>query len=484
MRDTSILPTLLLVLCFSAAAAAEPFHSPGGGWTAEIPAGWKPLPADSATPPPDRARFTGLEGPAVQLKIEGTRIDTPLALLAVQMKEDFAARKLVVENEATGAAGALPTWSYEYVQRTDTLAIRVVQAVADAGRYKVLVSVAGPEPISKAAHDTVARVLASLAVTPPDEKMPELEKRAFAAYGLKADLPKGGTVTETPAALEVSWEEANLTFGARWRRTALAPADLARYDISGFDPAEEQGYVVDSLKQEAVQIGGKPAQAASFYLCREGTHALTNTVVYRPAGPGEIVALSFVFLGERKLDDLLSFVQCLTAAEVAPHLAAPAGAAPALKAATEIWKGAAKAKLPEGWAAISERGPRAVAGGPQAEESKLWGAERAADLGVRCECGTIAGGAAAFETWLKEKAFRKREVAMPEPSRDVQVGGRAGKAWTVVNGPSSDRWVADVVAVFDGDRYYMVRANAPASLKAAYGGLAEAVGATVVWGGK
>ncbi len=467
---------LLLALASRPAPPEPVYASPDGTWTTVLPEGWTAAPQT-----PGAVKISGPEGPLVAMRVETLRGQPALTILAGQMKHGLKSAGTACENESTEClSGALTAWTCEYRQEFDGLPMQVVQTLVDGGTVKLLVTLAGPEPLSPRARGACSALLGSVVLYPSEERPPDAAEQSFPG-GLTADLPAGAAAEPSPGLLHLSWEDRGLVFTARWRRTAAPPAEVARFDVEGFDPTEEQGYALEPLKTEAVTVAGKPGHLVRFYLGKDGVRWMTIAILYRASGPGEVVSLGFAFLGEKTLEAILPYEQMLTTAKTEPYFAPPVRKPQVPSVASAIWGGQGKAKFPEGWSAAADSASERPTGSPAPAESLLWSADRAHDLGIRTETGTIPGGATGFAAWLGGKRYKKREVARIAAARPVKVGGRDGTAWDIAHGIASNRWASTVITVFDGDRYWMIAADCPAALQGTYGGLAERVAETVQW---
>ncbi|MBI5369263.1 MAG: hypothetical protein HZA54_19660 [Planctomycetes bacterium] len=463
------------------AAATIPYRSPGGRWSVRLPAGWLPRTVPDSAELVDRVRFGGPLGPFAGIQVETLRRDLPLPVMVKRLRDGVRRRGTVVQEESRAPIGGRAAWVGEYLVVQGELRLRVVQAALDLGPRKLLLAFTGPDPLRAQERALFADLLASAALGAlPVEGGAEVEfaMREFGGGALRIDLPSGGVAREEGARVEVTWEELGLEFRAAWRRTAQTPAEAARADFADLEPAEQEGLVTEVVKQEEAAFADGRGVRVSYRLLDQGARILCGMATYRATGPGELLVYGLTRLGGEDLEAGVGMARGVARAAIQPRLGAGLGAAPALETEAEIWQGRGRVKLPAGWAAAAVAVQEATPGVPAAVEKRYACAPTAPDLGVTAATGTVAGGGAAFEAWLRGKAYRKRDRAEVGPARPISVGGKAATAWSVTHGPSGDRWSTTLVVRFEGDRFELLASSCPRALEAAYGGLAERVAAT------
>lgn len=482
----SVAVVFAIALAAVVGTAQEPFEgkavaSPSGQWSISVPLSWT---AKAAAADQEFTESVHLLGPPLHPAFVSVQVfaqNLPLAAIGFSIKTALAKKGTKLESESRPKIGGRDAYRCEWLLVQGEKTLRMRQAIVDGGPRKVLVTTAFAEPVREDDAQTFEQILASLTVTdtPAAAKPLVYERRSIPEDGIEVDLPGGGALTRKGAGFQILWQEGGLLFLLDHQRTALSASDYARYDFQSSAEGPEAGMAFEIADEADVKTPQGTAHRIHAYARLNQARFMSITSFSIAAGPGEMLTVGFARLKEVPFTELADLEAKLAGMKVTPVLAAPLAAAPVLAVAAEIWQGRATASLPEGWAIAPTAAAPVAKNAPSPAEEKLWCATGARDLGVTCATGTMTGGRAAYEKWLREKKVRQGNAPVVANPRAIQVDGRPADVFEIEYGPPQDRWIGSVVVAFDGERYDAVECACPARLKAAYGGLAERVAASV-----
>ncbi len=454
--------------------------SPNGWWTLKVPGGWA---RSEGKDPRFKESFVFETAMAADstFQLQILEVDVPLDALAAGVKSSYKERGLAIENEGELTLNGCPAIRYEFTVKGPKGKGHLLQVIVDGGGRKGMITVGLPDPAPEGAWAEVESVVATFTLEAMEAAPLEWKRRSLDSLGIELDLPVDGEPTEMgPREVQLRWQDKGLFFAVERKRTRAPYEELLAFDVG--DVVKEGTPTPTILSKEEAVVDGRKGLLARIGADLKGKRVMTMTVLYFPAGEGEVVQVGIGKAGEqdeetgRRISDALVGVHASTS-----WLAPPAASTPALTAPAEAWDGAASLSLPAGWTPYTPRESKPHKGAPTPKARGGWAADHAADLGVYAEAGTFAGGQKAYEEWLRKDEAKSVSPPVFAASRAIDVGGRGGVLWEYEAGPASDRWVHKVVAVFDGDSYWLYRCAHPTSLKGVYGPLAEALAAKVQW---